>query len=182
MNKRAITLISITCFLGGAIFYAIHKGWLIFNLPCNTLHDQKNTTTAHSPIQKKITLFFWHNESWQKESTQLVWTDHQGQNTLYVVNSWLCLLDDEKITHKKVSLQAAMLNPTGSELYLSFDRSLFFKQETTYTKWMLIEGLLKTLRENGIRPQSVRFLVNHEPMQDNHLDFINSWPIGGFIE
>jgi len=91
------------------------------------------------------------------------------------------LVDDEKITTKKITLQTAMLNPTGTELAVSFDHGLFSKDATTYEKWMLCEGLLKTVRENGIASQTVRFLIHHQPIIDAHLDFSNPWPIYGFI-
>lgn len=181
MNTKRFFLLSIICCISGILLYAIHKGWIIFNTPDVSTQDITHQMTSIKSLPKKVTLFFWHQNSWQHETKQLVWGEHIAQNSAYLINSWLSLLEDEKIIIKKVMLQTAMLNSSGNELYLSFDRSLCSKEATTYEKWMLIEGLLKTLRENGITPQTVRFLVHHQPMIDVHLDFSASWPIFGFI-
>jgi hypothetical protein len=63
---------------------------------------------------------------------------------------------------------------------LSFDRSPFPTEWTTYEQWMWIESLLKTVRDNDIRIQRIRFLVHHQELIDYHLDFSNPWPIIGF--
>jgi hypothetical protein len=83
---------------------------------------------------------------------------------------------------KKVSLQSVVPSPSGVEAYISFDRNPFTKNQSTYEKFMWIEGLLKTVRENGIQLQSIYFLVHHQPLTDFHLDFSNAWPISGFIQ
>ena len=162
MNTKKLFLLSIACAISGTLFYAIDKGWIIINTPVTTPHYTSQATHLPTALQKKVLLFFWRHDTWHHETTQLVWSEHNAQNIAYLINSWLSLLDDEKITTKKVSLQTAMLNPSGNELYVSFDRSLFSKEDTTYEKWMLIEGLLKTLRENNIICQEIRFLVHHQ--------------------
>jgi hypothetical protein len=45
----------------------------------------------------------------------------------------------------------------------------------------LIEGLLKTLRENDIKIQRIHFLLHHQPLVDYHLDFSHPWPLEGFL-
>ena len=182
MNTKKLLTLSALCALSGILFYAINRGLIIINTPLTT-HPCKTTEPAHisQAPHKKATLFFWHHNAWHQETTQLVWGEYSGQNIAYLINSWLALLDDEKLTSKKVSLQTAMLNPSGNELYISFDRSLFSKESTTHEKWMLIEGLLKTLRENGITSTAVRFLIHHQSMIDAHLDFNSPWPIHGFL-
>lgn len=182
MNTKKLLILSTICAISGALFYALHQGWIIINT--SLAKPEYKAEQAHKPAttQKKATLYYWHHDAWHHESNELVWTSHNAQNVVYLVNSWLSLLDDEKITTKKVSLQTAMFSPTGNELYISFDRSLLSKEATTYEKWMLIESLLKTLRENGIAPHLIRFLINHQPMIDAHLDFNSPWPIHGFIK
>jgi len=66
-------------------------------------------------------------------------------------------------------------------VYLSFDHNIFAKEETIFKKWMLIEGLLKTLAFNGIAISYVQFLVQHQQLHDAHLDFSLAWPIQGFM-
>lgn len=181
MNTQKIVKLSALSALFGILFYAVNRGWIIINAPFTASQSQTQPNRMPETPQKKVTLFFWHRNAWHQEATRLVWSEYNGQNAAYLINSWLSLLDDEKITCKKVSLQTAMLNAAGTELYISFDRSLFSKDATTHEKWMLIEGLLKTLRQNGITPQTVRFLIHHQLFNDMHLDFNSPWPIHGFI-
>lgn len=63
----------------------------------------------------------------------------------------------------------------SSYLYVSFDQTPFGTQQSTHEKLMFIEGLKRTLRDNGIKLQGIYFLVNHAEMQDEHLDFSNAW-------
>jgi len=132
--------------------------------------------------KKTVTLYFWQHEKWHSESVELVWSDNKAETIEHLVTNWLALLEENNITHKKITLQSALLSPSTLDAYLSFDRSPFAPQATTHEKLMLIEGLLKTLRSNNIKLQGVRFLVNHNPLNDNHLDFSKEWPIIGFLE
>lgn len=181
MNTKKNFILSSICALGGALFYAMHQGWIIVNIPTITTGQLTKPVCIPQVTKKTVTLYFWRHETWHHETTQLVWTEHEAQNISYLINSWLSLLDDEKITSKKISLQTAMFNQSGNELYLSFDHALFSKEATTYDKWMLIEGLLKTLRENGFSNNAMRFLVHHQSMNDAHLDFNSPWPMHGFM-
>jgi hypothetical protein len=89
---------------------------------------------------------------------------------------------EEKIISKAISVQSAMLSPAGHELYISFNRNPLKKEKSTYEKWMFIEGLLRTVRENKIVVQAIHFLIHHQPINDHHLDFSKSWPLVGFLE
>lgn len=183
MNKKQSIGISVTCFIIGLLLYAIQQEWIILNVPYKKKSGESQAffTTVPTKQQKQAALWYWQREAWHHETSALVWASCSAQNIHYLINSWLAVLHDEKITAKKIALQAAAFNNSGNELYLSFDRSLFSKESTTYDKWMLIEGLLKTIRENDITPHAVRFLIDHQPMTDSMLDFSNPWPLAGFI-
>ncbi len=116
------------------------------------------------------------------EETELIWSDDLAKTIELLINSWLSLLDEEEIIEKRITVQSVALCPRQQEAYLYFDRYPFNKEESTFEKCIFLEGLLKTIRHNDIKIQLVRFLVHHEPMQDYHLDFSNSWPIAGFLE
>ena len=125
---------------------------------------------------------YWHNGAWQTEHQELIWGSNTEKNCLYLINTWLTLLDEEGIMEKRVTLQTALLSPSGQEIYLSFDRSPFQPEDSTFAKWMWIEGLLKTLRENEVKLTNVQILVHHQPINDQHLDFTNPWPLQGFAQ
>ena len=77
-------------------------------------------------------------------------------------------------------LQSALITPSGIS-YLSFDRTILNKEETIFKKWMLIEGLLKTIASTNLSITQIQFLVQHQQLQDIHIDFSIPWPIHGFI-
>lgn len=162
----------------GILFFAFLQNWIIIRLPTTATHKQHAPTITKKTVQ----LIFWHNNKWNTEKTDLIWSEKKDHNLYYLINSWLSLLDEEEIMTKKVSLQTALLVSSGQEAYLSFDRNPLDKERSTFDKWMWIEGLLKTIRENNITIQKVRLLVHHQPLHDNHLDFSKPWPLIGFIK
>ena len=132
--------------------------------------------------KKDVWLMYWHNKKWNKEKIQILWSNDKAKNIQYLVSSWLNLLEEELVIKKKISLQTVLLTSSGNIAYLSFDRNIFSRKYSTHEKLMLIEGLLKTIRENDITLQGIYFLVHHQIMDDYHLDFSNPWPLYGFLQ
>lgn len=166
----------------GLIFHAYQKEWIILLLPFQTsdqailsLEDQKH----YEP--KKIPLFFFKNEKWHFEETSIIWSVDILENIIFITNHWLTLMEDEKIIDTDIQLLSAVITQ-DKELFLSFNKDLFDKQSATLYKMMIIESLLKTFRENHISAQSVRFLVHHQTMIDDHINFNISWPMNGYIQ
>ena len=79
-----------------------------------------------------------------------------------------------------MALQSAAITFDNQELIISFDRPPWNKENSTYEKWMTVEGFLKTIKNIDPSIKKVRFLMNQQPLQDPHLDFTNAWSIGGF--
>ena len=180
MNQKVIILITVITFFFGILFFAFYNKWLIVSIPSykTGVADQ---VARMKPEKKEVSLFYWHNKKWNKETVSLLWSEDLSKNIKYLVNSWLNLLEEEAIMKDRVRNQTVLLSSSLTQAYLSFDRNLLHKESSTHKKLMLIEGLLKTMRENNIELQSIYFLVHHEIMQDYHLDFSNSWPIYGFL-
>lgn len=126
-------------------------------------------------------MHYYHGDKWKAEKQELLWSDSVEQNILQLLNAWFMLLDEEHITPKKTMVQSALIS-TADCAYLSFDHNIFTKEETIFKKWMLIEGLLKTLVANGILLQQVQFFVQHQQLYDAHLDFSFPWPVHGFLK
>jgi len=179
MNKKFFMLLLVSLFFLGAAYFILTHGWIIFRYPSYKTESNQTARSLRAG-KRNVTLFFWHNNKWNKERVDVLETNDAADTVAHVVNSWLTLLEDDQVMSKKVSVQSAMLSP-NKQLYLSFDRNPFNKQNATYKKWMWIEGLLKTIRENKLPVQSVRLLVHHQPLQDYHLDFSQSWPLSGFL-
>ena len=180
MNNKTYALISVALFFTGNLYLTYSQGWILFLFP--SYKTEAETTAQQLRTQKKpATLFFWHNKRWNKEIVEILQTKDNAQTSQHLLNSWLTLLDEEQVMAKKVMLQSALLS-NNKELYLSLDRNPFNETDSTYDKLMWIEGLLRTVRHHNIPVQTIRFLVHHQPMQDYHLDFSNSWPLTGFLK
>lgn len=179
MKIRTYLIITFISFIVGIMVFAYLREWIIIRGPLKIQHSAqapKNIT------KKNAKLFFWRNGKWQVENHELLWSDNHAENLYYLINSLLTLLDEENIMHKKVTLQTAMISASGNDAYISFDRNPLPLEEPTLHAWMWVEGLLKTIRENKIPLQSVTFLVHHQSLTDNHLDFSRPWPLQGFLD
>ena len=63
---------------------------------------------------------------------------------------------------------------------ISFDQLPFLREWSIQKKWQLLDGLSRTISACELEIQSLAFLVRHETMQDDHLDFSQPWPVDGF--
>lgn len=179
MNRTTKINILIGCFIVGLLFFAVNQGWIVirsFSQVCQA----ELTAKSMKATKKQMNLVFWNNNKWNTESIEIITVTDTAQTVQHILNSWLTLLDEDEAMAHKVTLQSALMSAHG-QLYLSFDRNPFDENSPTYEKWMWVEGLLTTIRNNEPSVKSVHFLVHHHPMEDNHLDFSNPWPITGFI-
>ena len=178
MNNKQYLKLSALSLIAGCLFFALYNNWIIIHIPWK---QYSNPTSQQVAYKKNSTLWYWFNNIWHQETKELVWSEQITDNLTNLVTSWLTLLNEESITDKKVSLQSVALSASDTEAYISFDRNPLDKQWNTATKLMVIEALLKTIRDAGIKIQTIRLLVHHQPLHDHHLDFSHSWPINGFL-
>ena len=167
-------------FLFGIILYGYQKEWIIFIPPYATaIHESesKDQKLQH----KTVSIFFFKHNQWHAEEINSIWSCDAAQNVKTITNNWLTLLEDEKIIDKDIQVVSSIISPS-KELFLSFNKDPFIKQDSTYTKFMVIEGLLKTIRTNKIPVQSVRFLIHHQQLIDDHINFSISWPLTGYLK
>jgi hypothetical protein len=179
MNTKQIYItISSAAFVLALLFFAIYNQLIVFCSPWNV----QSIVNKSSAIQKKqITHHYYHGDKWKAEKQELLWSDSVEKNILQLLNAWFTLLDEEHVTPKKTMVQSALIS-TADCVYLSFDHNIFAKEETVFKKWMLIEGLLKTLVMNDIAVKQVQFFVQHQQLHDAHLDFSFPWPVHGFFK
>jgi hypothetical protein len=160
----------------GNILFLYFNEIIIINFP-RLIIKKDNTIVAY---KKNIKIFFWKNDKWNRESIDILWSENNSEQNIYqIINNWLLILDEEKILSKRVSLQSALIN--DSTLYISFDNTLFSQESSTYNKLIILESILKTLKESNLTVNYIYFLVHNEIMEDHHLDFSNAWPISGFL-
>lgn len=171
-------LVIVSC-ITGVILYAYQKEWIIIVPPYQTAVYQPEDT--HEQLEHRtISLFFFKHNQWSKEDITIIWSSDASYNVKTISNNWFMLLEDEKIIDKDIQVVSAIISP-AKELFISLSKEPFNKQDATYIKLMIVQGLLKTLYENKVPVQSVRFLIHHQPLVDDHLNFSISWPLSGFL-
>jgi hypothetical protein len=172
-------LISISALFAGVLFYGMYNGFIIVQFPM----QKPPLALKDLEVQKKrFKLFYYKQGKWLYEERDLLSSDNKLKTLNYLIASWLTVLEEEQILDKKISLQSLLLDQFNNEAFISFDRSIFGKNMSTYQKLLLIEGLLKTLKDTGIPLQTVRILVHNKPLQDSHLDFSQPWPLTGYLQ
>lgn len=179
--QKSIRLINLGafCFLTGILFFAYHRHIIIFNIPTFRKLAIKPTEQSVPVLKKKMKIFFWYQEEWRREDVGLLEYDDIAKTLQCLVSAWLNVLDDHNLNQKQLSVQSVAFS-IQHEALISFDRNPFCKESSTFSKWMWMESLLKTIRENIPMVQAVYFLVHHQPLNDYHLDFSRAWPICGF--
>lgn len=164
MNSiRTYCMISASALICAIIFFAWYNEWIIVNN--RSTHAQRYSSCIE---KKRVTFFFFHKNQWVTEAQDLLWTTSMQHNLFLLINAWLTVLDEEKVIPKKIALESALLSSAGCA-YLSFDHAFLQKEDTIFKKWMLIEGLLKTIRAAEIPVTAVQLLVHHQPHFDPHL-------------
>ncbi len=176
INFKKTVYLSLCCLVIGTLFFAFYNNWIIFYIP-----SRKEEVTSVLAHKKKVELWYMKNNSWQKEQKELVLSGDRSQALQIIIELWLTLLVEESIGKKRPHLESASLSLSGDELFLSFDRSPFSRDISTYEKLVWTEGLLKTVHAQDATIKKVRFLMHHQPLQDSSLDFSCSWPLAGFL-
>lgn len=164
-SVRAIMLLCGIAACIGALLFAVHQQWIIFQFPATITHSFNSNATKQA-----LYLSYWHDGQWHTETQEFVRSGNLNEDVSYIVANWLSFLEDEQLSPKKISLQTALVDPQHTAVYLSFDQTPFVKESSTISKWLWIQGLLKTIRSNSPEIQNVYILVNHQPLQDMHID------------
>jgi len=181
-KKTSILLITVLCLIIGGIFFLIQQNWIL-------IHWRFDGSSQHLPAIKKeaisrkpIKLYFWKDEKFNTEDTTILWDENNTTHNLkQVILNWLTCNQEEKIIKPSTAFEGVVLSTFGAA-YLSFNQSLLSKEWSIMKKWYLLESLFKTIRDAGITIQYTIFLVNHEAMDDDHIDFSEPLPINGFIK
>lgn len=129
----------------------------------------------------EILLYFWKHDKWSNEKTSYIKSNSIEKNIQTISHLYFRLLDDEAIIHHDITVNNVVLHANKQIAFISLNQSPFLKQDSTKDKLMIIEGLLKTLQSNNIAVPLIQFLVNHQSIDDDHLDFTVPWPIQGYL-
>lgn len=165
-------------FVAGLGYYSLQQGWLIIQLPL--FNTRTHTNQQSSARSQSVTLYMWNNTQWKKEKTELILPTEPAAGAQIIIQALLAWLVEEKIVQKKVLVEHTLLTSSQQELLVCLDKTFLSKAMSIHLKVMIVESMVKTLRENGVKIPFVRFLVDHQPMQDAHIDFAHGWPLEGY--
>ena len=179
MNGIRTFFIACAVLFFGIAFYAYTHDWILLVGPYGRYDMPKAAPIATQ--KRTVHVYYWRFNAWQRESIDMLWSEHVADVVHYLASSWFKLLDEEKILKKKVSVQSVILSLSGHEAYISCDGNFIPKELPTIEKLRLVDGLLKTIRESGVSLQSVQLLVHHKLLHDYHLDFSYPWPVTGYM-
>lgn len=174
-TKKNYIIISSVIFIISILFYAFYHEYLIINFKKQIITQKLEECSA----KQKIVLH-WHKSNWQTESIHLLLNQNVSHDAQLILGSWLETALDEQIFRKKINVQSVMASADERTLFVSFDHAPFSKESSIFEKWMIIEGMLKTISHALPSVKKIVFLVNHQTLLDTHLDFSNPWPIEGF--
>ncbi|MBT3827653.1 hypothetical protein HOL34_03090 [bacterium] len=181
IRKPLITLLAFFCF--GTIMYAWYHGIILIRLRRHQT-EQPGFAAQQAAITKhKVKMHYWHQERWMNEQSSIIWyKNKRSDNIAHLIQAWFTLLEEDNIIARRVSVQSCALSGSGKVAYASFDRSPFGEQDAIFAKWLLIEGLLKTLHANQVGITHIHLLCHNQPIKDYHIDFNNPWPVSGFAK
>lgn len=166
----------------GMIFFCYQQSWIMISFPTTITQYQTNNQVQQSIKPKTVSLWIWKHNKWISETSEILYSNNMSQNIQLLLNNWFQLLEDEQITDKQTIVESVALTKTGHEAFISFNQNPLNAQASTYQTCMFIEGILKTLHNNNTPIKTIRFLVHHQPLLDDRLNFNISWPIEGYIK
>jgi hypothetical protein len=179
MNRKMYIALSCAAFFLGMMVIAFQNEWIIIKLPISRTEELDRTSAKIA--KKNAVIIYWDETKWLKETKDILWPHDKSEQIKHLICSWLEVAHNERADAQKIKLQTVILACKDLDAYISFDRSPFEKEWSIYKKWHHLESLIKTLKDNAISLRSITWLVNHEPVQDPHLDFQESWPLDGFL-
>jgi len=182
LKSKLVKSIILVCFLLGFIYYLVqqHRLVVFFNFP-KFFKESKFDVESLTSKQQNYTLYFWKNDKFFSEESSVVWSSDSAENLKNLVNAWLSFAYQNKFMDKKVVAKSVSLTQSGQEVYVSFDGSPISLNWPIFKKWHFMEGLLKTIRESGVRLNLIYFREKNMPLEDEQLDFSQGWPAEGYI-
>lgn len=180
MYRSRHIIIFTASFVIGGLWFALQYGFLVIRFP---RVSQSTGVRSSSRVRKKIKIPFFKGTSWSIEQREVLWDDQFiGHTAEALCKLYWGLVEEEGLVTPDTSVQMAMVGKNGSELFCSLSHNPFRDGQSTYQSLLVVEGLLRLIRENFPRIATVRLLVQHEPCKHTHLDFSQPWPVGGFLK
>lgn len=180
MQIKTLVSLSALTFIAGIILFAWRNEWIIIHIPAWFRPMSGEHVGAIN--KKTVPVSFYKNDNWHTEQIETIWEqDGVAKNSTRLAGAYFSLLYEEALTEQKIGIEAAATDSKGTTLYLSLTHNPLPTEATVKEKLMIIEGLLRTLRESIPSLTKLTLLVHHQPLTDYHLDFTQPWPLEGFM-
>jgi hypothetical protein len=167
------------CFLIGIVAYCFYQEWIIITVRLGMRSNDNNQLTTE---QKELIYFFSKADQWYTERSRLLWGKDQLHNLHAIIEQWVTIGKIEGLLDKKIKVQSVTISTDNKTAYISFNKSPLSQEQAIYQKLKVLEGLLKTIKAQNFTITHIQFLKNHQPLQDSHLDFTETWPLEGFCQ
>lgn len=177
-RTRALFLVPVSglAFICGTLWYAVHTEIIIFSVPAFAEFRLQ-------PSDKKNITLFWYTETEKiEELTEIIYAKSAQENIATTISTWLSYMQEEDRLDKHIKAETVALTASGAELFVSFSQTIFDRQLSCIQKWYILESLFATLRPLFTELQSIRLLVNNQPLYDEHIDCSVSLPICSFSQ
>lgn len=176
MRKIIYLALSIVSILVGSLFYAITHNIIIIRYPPNY-----TIKTAHGGLNKELMRFtYWKGTVPVHEWRHIIQDEEDIVNAQRIIAMYWTIIEDNGLFPSRIQVQSTATDRTGKVLLCSLSDNPCNTEASTLTAWLLIEGLILTLRELMPQFQKILFLVNHEPLVHPTLDYSCPWPFEGF--
>lgn len=167
--------IALVCVILGLLVASLTRGWIIIQLPTRFTNPQSKALAE----QHSCTFWLHTAHGWHKEEQACVWPHDTTAALQSLMQSWVTLSNEEK-NAKPLNLISTLVSDEHIA-YISFEQSPFSSEQSTHSRWLFVESILRTVRENIPQITSVMLLVNHKQIIDRCLDFSKPWPTQGFL-
>jgi hypothetical protein len=175
--KRTTTLIlSIVSILGGMLFFSVTHNIIIIRFPSPTQSE-----STHKPLHKTLMRFtYWKGTTRSYEWRPIIQDDEDIVNAQRIITTYWTIIEDNGLLSSRIHVESTATDRTGKVLLCSLSNNPCSIETSTLDAWLIIEGLILTLRELMPQFQKILFLVNHEPLIHPNLDYSRPWPLEGF--
>lgn len=163
--------------LASFVVYGWYHGLIILNISSPAPLGEKTIMTE----VRCVPITSWSQNKLTTEKRKILWPYDIIDRITALLHGWLTGIDEEKLLPHECKLQSVAVSAGEKELFISFDQPFLSQEHALLTKWMVVESLLKTLRDNGITLPHIRFFVNYQVPFDYHLDFARPWPLDGLL-
>lgn len=174
--KSILIVMSIISITGGALFFAISHNIIIIRIPTHKIVQQ-----PHVVLKKELMRFtYWKGVTRCHEWRHIMQDDQDVVTAQRIINTYWTLVEDAGLLPSRVGVQAVTTDRAKQTLLCSLSNSPFNTETSVLDAWLIIEGLILTLRELMPQFQKILLLANHKVLTHSGLDYSRPWPLEGF--